>query len=47
MAEDKLINLTGWDGRQMRPYSYWQNADAFVEAGLPDGHFHVDLIPRD
>jgi predicted ArsR family transcriptional regulator len=47
LAEDKVIQLAGWDGRQMRPYSSWQNADEFVDAALADGHFQVDLIARE
>jgi hypothetical protein len=44
LADDKLIHLSGWDGRQMRPYSSWQNADAFVDSNLGDGHLHVNLV---
>ena len=47
LAEDKVIHLSGWDGRQMCPYASWQNADAFVDSAFNDAHFHVDLINRD
>jgi len=47
LADDKIIYLAGWDGRQMRPYSAWENADEFVDSGAGDGHFHVDLVTRE
>ena len=47
LADDKMIHLTGWDGRQMRPYSAWQSADEFVDSGTADGHFHIDLVNRE
>lgn len=43
LADDKLIHLSGWDGRQMRPYSSWQSSEEFIESTLGDGHLHVDL----
>jgi hypothetical protein len=47
LAEDKIIHLSGWDGRQMSPFSSWASADAFVDSTLADAHFHVDLITHD
>jgi hypothetical protein len=47
LAEDKIIHLSGWDGRQMCPYSAWPSADAFVDAGLADAHFHVNLVSNE
>jgi len=47
LADDKIINLSGWDGREMRPYSAWQNADTFIESTAGSSHFHVDLVARD
>ena len=47
LADDKMIHLSGWDGRQMRPYSAWQSADEFVDSGTGDGHFHIDLVNRE
>ncbi len=43
LADDHLIRVSGWDGREMRPYSSWRSADEFVESSLGDGHLHVDV----
>jgi hypothetical protein len=43
LADDNLIRLSGWDGREMRPYSSWLSSDEFVDSNFGDGHLHVDL----
>jgi len=44
LAEQNKITLTGWDGRELRPYSEWANAEAFVNSHADGGHFHVELV---
>ena len=44
LAEQKKIKLTGWDGRALRPYSEWANAEDFVNSHTDGGHFHVELL---
>jgi hypothetical protein len=41
LAEQKLIRISGWDGRQVRPLDAWPNADEFVESTSGDGQVHV------
>jgi hypothetical protein len=41
LAEQKMIRLAGWDGREVRPFDAWANADAFVESKSDDGHVHL------
>jgi Mn-dependent DtxR family transcriptional regulator len=43
LAEEKLIRLAGWDGRELRPFTAWRTADEFIESSLGAGHVHVDL----
>ena len=47
LADDKIIHLSGWDGRQMKPYSSWPSADSFVDSAPEHCHFHVDLVGRE
>ena len=47
LADEKIVNLSGWDGSRMRPYFAWQDADAFVDTTPADAHFHVDLIAHE
>jgi len=41
LAEEKKVRLAGWDGRELRPFDAWANADAFVESKSDDGQVHV------
>lgn len=42
LAEERVIQLSGWDGRALRPYREWRSAEEFVnKAG--DGHVHVEM----
>jgi hypothetical protein len=43
LAELKMIRLAGWDGRELRPFTAWRNADEFIESSSDDGHVHVGL----
>ena len=43
LAELKMIRLAGWDGRELRPFTAWRNADEFIESRSDDGHVHVGL----
>jgi hypothetical protein len=43
LAEQKKIRLAGWDGRELRPFAAWRDADEFVESRSDDGHVHVGL----
>lgn len=43
LADDKLIRLSAWDGREMRPYTSWRGSDEFIDSNFGDGHLHVDL----
>jgi hypothetical protein len=47
LADDQVIHLSGWDGRQMKPYSSWPNADSFVDSAPENCHFHVHLVGRE
>ena len=44
LAEQKKITLTGWDGRELRPYSEWASAEDFVNSQADGGHFRVELV---
>ena len=44
LAEQKKITLTGWDGRELRPYSEWASAEDFVNSHADGGHFRVELV---
>jgi len=44
LAEQKKIRLAGWDGRALRPYSDWANAEDFVNAHADGVQFRVDLL---
>jgi hypothetical protein len=43
LAEEKLIRLAGWDGRERRPFTAWRTVDEFINSSLGAGHVHVDL----
>lgn len=42
LAEERIIQLSGWDGRALRPYREWRDADEFV-SNAADGHVHVEM----
>jgi hypothetical protein len=43
LAEEKLILLAGWDGRQIRDYTNWPSVGEFINSRLGAGHVHVAL----
>jgi hypothetical protein len=43
LAEEKLILLVGWDGRQIRDYTNWPSGEEFINSRLGAGHVHVAL----
>jgi hypothetical protein len=43
LAEEKLILLAGWDGRQLRDYTNWPSGQEFINSRLGAGHVHVAL----
>ncbi|HTG27779.1 MAG TPA: DeoR family transcriptional regulator [Methylomirabilota bacterium] len=43
LAEEKLILLAGWDGRQIRDYTNWPSGEEFINSRLGAGHVHVAL----
>jgi hypothetical protein len=47
LAEQKMIRLSGWDGRELRPFPSWRNAEEFIESRSDDGHVHVGLWEND
>jgi len=47
LAEEKLILLAGWDGRQIRDYKNWPSGDEFINSRLGAGHVHVGLPTAD
>lgn len=42
LAEERIIQLAGWDGRALRPFREWLSADEFVSKAA-DGHVHVEM----
>jgi hypothetical protein len=47
LADEKLIQLSGWDGREIRPYSSWGSAKEFVESQQDGGQLRVDLVEQE
>lgn len=47
LAEEKLIRLSGWDGRQLRPYTAWPSLDEFINSTSDGGNLQVDLLGRE
>jgi hypothetical protein len=47
LAEQKLIRVAGWDGREVRPYSAWSSAKEFVESQKDGGQLQVDLVEQE
>ena len=43
LAEQKMIRLAGWDGRELRPFGAWRDADEFIESRRDGGHVRVGL----
>jgi hypothetical protein len=43
LAEEKLILLAGWDGREIRDYANWPSGEEFINSRLGAGHVHVAL----
>jgi hypothetical protein len=43
LAEEKMVRMVGWDGRELRPLDAWPNADAFVESKFGDGHVLLEF----
>lgn len=44
LADEHVILLSGWDGRQMRPYLQQNNMEEFLDSALDGGYVHVDLV---
>jgi hypothetical protein len=43
LAEETLILLAGWDGRQISDYANWPSGESFIKSKLGAGHVHVAL----
>lgn len=46
LAEEKMVRLAGWDGRELRPLDAWATADEFVESQFGDGHVLLEFWDR-
>lgn len=45
LADERVIQLSGWDGRSLRPYREWATAEEFVNSKEGEGHVHVEIEP--
>ncbi|HUL15543.1 MAG TPA: hypothetical protein VLV88_06080 [Terriglobales bacterium] len=47
MADEKVIRLSGWDGKATRAYLPTGDAEEFVASTQPGDHMHVDLLDQE
>lgn len=41
LAQKHLIELSSWDGRQLREISNWSNPEEFIDSTTDAGHLHA------
>ena len=43
LAQQKIVRLYGWDGRQMRALEAWPNGNDFIESRIEDEYLRVAI----
>jgi hypothetical protein len=43
LAQEKIVLISGWDGRQMRPIEAWSSPDEFIESRMEGGYLRIEI----